>query len=167
MPWPRFAVVVLTAALVQLNWVDVVAVTRFNVTPDLLLILMVFFAINCALREAIICSFIIGLAADIVATGFPMGPRIISFGLFGTALAYLHRVIAIRKIHYQALTIFLINFCGSALSRFLTFAANRSGAAMSVGAILGTSVYSAVTGPFLFMLLDWSMRIKSPRRRRR
>ena len=166
MPWPRFVVVVLVAALAQLNLADSVAVTKYEVAPDLLLIFMVFFAIHCMLPEAIISSFIIGLAADIVATGFPMGPRIISFTVFGAGIAYLHRAISIRKIHYQALAILLVCFCSGLFSRFLAFIANRSGSPMSISFVFGTSVYSAVVGPFVFLLLDWSMRIKRPRRGR-
>ena len=110
MRWPRFAVLVLITTLLQASWVDAIAVTRFNVAPDLLLIVMVFFAIRCNPTEAIISSFVLGFAADIVATGFPMGPRIISFGLFGTGLAYMHRVITIRKMPHEALAILVSGF---------------------------------------------------------
>jgi rod shape-determining protein MreD len=161
MPWPRFAAAVLIATLLQANLADVVAITRFNAKPDFLLIVMVFFAIRCNLAEAIISSFAIGLATDVITTGFRMGPGIISFGLFGTGLAYLNRIITIRKMPHQSLAIFVIGLGAGVLSHLL---AGRFGGAVGLGAIVGTSVYSAVIGPFLFLLLDWSMRIRSRRR---
>jgi rod shape-determining protein MreD len=166
MRWPRFAVVVLAATLLQASWVDKIAVTHLNVSPDLLLIVMVFFAIRCNPTEAIISSFAIGFAADIAAAGFPMGPRIISFGLFGTALSYMHRLITIRKMPHEALAILVVGLGADGLAYLLLFLAGRSPGQGGFGVLVGTVIYSAVTGPFLFMLLDWSMRIRNQRRGR-
>ena len=159
MRWPRFAVLVLITTLLQAGWVDKIAVTRFNATPDLLLIVMVFFAIRCNPTEAIISSFAIGFASDIVSTGFRMGPGIISFGLIGTALAYLHRVITIRRMGHEAIAVLVVCFSAGVLARLLA----RSMGAGWLGALAGTSIYSGVIGPFLFLLLDWSMGIRSGR----
>ena len=166
MRWPRFAVMVLITALLQSNVVDAIAVTRLHVVPDLMLILMVFFAIRCNIEEATISSFSIGLAADIIAMGFPLGPRIISFGLLGTALAYLNRVIAIKKISHQALAIFIIGLTSGVLIRILSALAGRPAWAGWVGTVVGSSIYSAVIGPFLFIILDLAMNIKGKRRGR-
>ncbi|MCJ7730243.1 MAG: rod shape-determining protein MreD [Sedimentisphaerales bacterium] len=164
MRWPRFVVLVLITTLLQASGVNAIAVTRLNVSPDLLLIVMVFCAIRCNLTEAIISSFALGFAADIVATGFPMGPRIISFGLFGTGLAYLHRVIAIKKMHHELLAILVVGFGAGGLALLLALLAGQSPRPSVLVVLAGTSIYSAVLGPFLFLLLGWSMRIKSRRR---
>jgi rod shape-determining protein MreD len=161
MRWPRFAVLVLVTMLLQASLVDLIAVTRLNVAPDLLLTAMVFFAIRCNTTDAIISSFALGLAADIVATGFPMGPRVISFGLFGTGLAYLRHVITIKKMPYEALAIFIIGLCTGVLVRMLTLLGGRTTGWGGFGVLAGTSIYSAVIGPFMFLLLDWVMRIKN------
>jgi rod shape-determining protein MreD len=159
MRWPRFAVLVLITTLLQASWVDKIAVTRFNATPDLLLIVMVFFAIRCNPTEAIISSFVLGFASDIVSTSFRMGPGIISFGLFGMALAYMHRVITIRRMGHEALAILVVGFGAGGLARLLAMSSGPGG----LGVLAGTSIYSAVIGPFLFLLLDWSMGIRSRR----
>jgi cell shape-determining protein MreD len=161
MRWPRFAVLVVVTVLLQASWVDLIAVTRLNVAPDLLLTAMVFFAIRCNTTDAIISSFALGLAADIVATGFPMGPRVISFGLFGTGLAYLRHVITIKKMPYEALAIFIVGLCTGILARMLTLLAGRTTGWGGFGVLAGVSVYSAVIGPFMFLLLDWVMQIKN------
>ena len=167
MHWPRFAVLVLIATLLQKNWINVIAVTDLRITPDLLLIAMVFFAVHCNEKEAIISSFILGFAADIAATGFSMGPFIISFGLFGTGLSYLHRVVSIKKVPHEAITIFVVGLCAGCLAWLLARVAGQPPRISGFGALIGTSVYSAVLGPVLFLFLDWMMRIKNRRRGRR
>jgi len=161
MRWFRFAVFILVVMVLQASLVDVFAVT--NVKPDLLLILLVFFAIYCNSSEAIITSFAIGFAADIIIVGSVMGSRTISFGLFGTALAYLHRVIAIKKMHYQSLVIFVTGFLTSAMVHLLTLLKGSSATSGIYAALFGTPLYSCLVGPFLFLPSAWWMRIKTHR----
>ncbi len=162
MHWFRFAVLVLVVTVLQAGLSDIIAVTNLNVKPDLLLILLVFFAIYCNTFEAIITSFIIGFAADIILAGSPMGPRIISFGLFGTVLAYLNSVVTIKRMPYQALAIFITAFLADTLANLL---ASLRGQPAVYTVIFGTSFYSALAGPFLFLPCAWWMRIKVERPR--
>ena len=161
MRWFRFAVFILTVTVLQASLLDIIAVTALNVKPDLLLILLVFFAIYCNTSEAIITSFTIGFAADIIGPG--MGPQIISFGLFGTALAYLHQVIAIRKMSYQSVAIFITGFLAGVVVYLLTYLKGQPSGANIYAVLFGTSLYSALVGPFLFLPSVWWMRIKTPR----
>ncbi len=107
MRWLRFAVFISLVAVLQASLLlDIIALPPLRSKPNLLLILLVFFATSSNTTDAIITSFAIGFAADI-SIGSVMGSHTISFVLFGTALAYLHRVIAIKKISYQVMwTIF-------------------------------------------------------------
>jgi rod shape-determining protein MreD len=167
MHWPRFAVLVLIVTLLQKSWINTIAVTDLRVTPDMLLIAMTFFAIRCSEKEAIISSFVLGFAADIASTGFSMGPMIISFGLFGTGLSYLNRLISIKKVPHEAITIFAIGMGTGCLAWLLARAAGQAPKPGGIGVLIGTSIYSAVLGPVLFLLLDWMIRIKSRRRGRK
>jgi cell shape-determining protein MreD len=161
MRWPRFAVLVLITALLQASFIDTIGVTSSRITPDLLLILTVFFATRCEITEAIISSFAIGLAADLSVMGFRMGPWILSFGLFGTGLAYLHGVISLKKMPHQAVAIFIMGVGAGILSGFL------AGRPEGLKFIIGSAAYSAVIGPFLSLLLDLLMPIKKSQRGRR
>ncbi len=161
MRWFRFAVFILTVTVLQASLLDIIAVTALNIKPDLLLILLVFFAIYYNTSEAIITSFTIGFAADII--GSTMGPQIISFGLFGTALAYLHQVIAIRKMSYQSAAIFITGFLAGVVVYLLTYLKDQPSGANIYAVLFGTSLYSALVGPFLFLPSVWWMRIKTPR----
>jgi len=137
--------------------VDIISLV--NVRPDLLLILLVFFAIYCDTTEAIISSFAIGFAADVI--GSAMGAQMISFGLFGTLLAYLHRFIAIREMPYQSLAIAMTGLLAGGLAFFLTYLKSQTTPPNMFTVLLGTSLYSAIIGPFLFLPSAWLMRIKT------
>jgi len=156
----RFAVLVLLATVLQASFF-----ADLNIKPDLLLILLVFFAIYCNTSNAIICSFTIGFAADLI--GRTMGPQMISFGLFGTALAYLHQVIAIRKMSYQALVIFITALLAGSMVYFLNFLKGEPTPQNMFAALFGIALYSALVGPFLFLPLAWWMCIKISRFSRR
>ncbi len=166
MKWVRFAVLICFFAVLQADLLKVVAVTSLNIKPDLLLVLMVFFAFFAGTTDAVVTSFAIGFAADIVASGFPMGTRTISFGLIGTVLAYLHSVIAIRQMLHQAIAVFIAGFLTGILSLFLTFLTGQQTVPNVYSVILGTSLYSGLIGPFLFLPCAWLMRIKTHRPRR-
>jgi len=156
MQWLRFAVLIIIAAVLQAG-----LLVSLDIKPDLLLILLVFFAVYYDSSEAIISSFTIGFAADII--GPAMGPQIISFGLLGTALAYLSRVIVIKRMPYQAIAIFITGIVAGALAHFLTVLIGVQTPKDIYVILFGTSVYSAVVGPFLFLPTAWWMRIKTKR----
>lgn len=161
MRWVRFAVLILIVSVLQASLVNIIAISSLNIKPDLLLILMVFFSIYCNQPEAIITSFTIGFAADII--GSAMGPQIISFGLFGTLLSYLHGVIIIKKMPYQSLVIFISSLLTGMMVHFLTLLKVQPTTANAYTALFGTSVYSSILGPFLFLPTAWWMRIKTYR----
>lgn len=160
MRWYRFAVLVLLATVLQAGFLS-----NFNIKPDLLLILLVFFAVYSNTSEAIISSFTIGFAADLI--GHAMGPQTISFGLFGTLLAYLHRVIAIRKMPYQALAIFVTAILAGTMVYLLNLLKSEPTSANIYSNVFKISLFSGIVGPFLFLPSAWWMRIKTNRFRKR
>ncbi len=160
MRWFRFAILVLLATVFQASFF-----ADLNIKPDLLLILLVFFAVYYDTSEAIISSFTIGFAADLI--GRTMGPQIISFGLFGTALAYLHQVITIKKMPYQAIAIFLTAILAGSLVYFLNYLKGEPIPPNILAALFGIALYSGLVGPFLFLPSAWWMRIKTSRFGRR
>jgi len=162
MRWLRFAVFILIVTVLQASLLDIVAVTQLNIRPNLLLILLVFFAIYCNTTDAIVTSFTIGFAADISVASV-MGSQTISFGLLGTALAYLHRIIAIRKMPYQSLAIFITGSLAGVLAHLLALLKGQAAISNINTVILGTALYSAIVGPFLFLPAAWWMRIKTHR----
>lgn len=153
MRWFRFAVLILLATILQASFL-----ANLNIKPDLLLILLVFFSIYCNTSDAIISSFTIGFAADLI--GSTMGPQMISFGLFGTLLAYLHRFIAIRKMPYQSLAIFVTALLSGWVAHFLSFLKGEPTPPNIYAVVFWISLYSCLVGPFLFLPSAWWMRIR-------
>ena len=162
MRWFRFALLILAVTVLQKG-----LLARWSSKPDLLVILLVFFSIYYNTSEAIISSFTIGLAADLVGSPMPMGLQMISFGMFGTLLAYLHRVIAIKRMPYQALAIFVTSVLTGALTHLLAYITGEPVAANIYAVVFVTSLYSSIVGPFLFLPTAWCMRIKINRFGRR
>ena len=163
MKWLRAALLVCFIAVIQAGLANALAVTSLNIKPDLLLALMVFFAVSSTSRDAIIISFAMGFAADVIAIGQPMGPRTISFGLIGTMLAHIHNVLVIRKIPHQVVAVFFSGLLALSISNFLTFLANHSVVSHAYIIVLGTSLYSGIAAPFLLLPSAWLMRIKTGR----
>ena len=161
MRWFKFVVFICFVTLLQAGLIDIVAVTDLRIKPDLLLILLVFFAVYSGTSDAIITSFVIGFAADIIGT--TMGPGMISYCLFGTLLAYLRRVITIRKIYYQAIVIFIVGLFVGVLSCFLTALVDQPAGPNAYTVVLGSALYSSVVGPFLFLPSTLLMNIKTRR----
>lgn len=145
MRWFRFAVLVSLATVLQAGFL-----ANLSIKPDLLLIVLVFLAIHSNTADAIITSFTIGFAADLI--GRTMGPQMISFGLFGTLLAYLRRVLAIRKMPYQGLAIFVTALLAGVCASF-GFADGRAGRTKFVWCHLRDSAMLRYRGP-VFILAD-------------
>ena len=91
MRWMRFSIFLLVVTLLNAgNLLNTISVSSLNIRPNLLVILLVFFAGSCPGFEAITASFAIGFAADI--SGPVMGPAFLSFGLFGWLLRQLRKI---------------------------------------------------------------------------
>lgn len=157
MRWIKFAILVIICTLLQAGIVSVFAVT--DIKPNLLLILLVFFAIHSNTTEAIITSFSIGFAADLIGTA--MGSHLISFGAVGTLLAYMLRYITVSKMPYQAMIIFLMNLFVGIMAAFLAFTKGQTVTSETYTVLLGASLYSSLIGPFLFLPCAWWMGIKN------
>jgi len=162
MRWLRFALLILAVTVIQKG-----LLARWSSKPDLLIVLLVFFAIYYNTSEAIISSFTIGFAADLVGSPMPMGPHMISFGLFGTLLAYLNRVIAIKRMPYQALAIFVTSILTGILAHLLAHITGEPFPGKIFVVVFVTALYSSIVGPFLFLPAAWWMRIKTNRFARR
>ncbi len=149
MKWFRFAFLITAAAVIQSSaLMNVVSLTDMHIKPDLLLILLVYFAINCDSYDVIIASFAIGFAADI--TGTLIGPHIISYGIVGTSLAYIRKVILLKHTRQQSLTIFVAGIL-TYLIAIVLVKLKVSSATGELFRAFAVSIYSAI----LWFLIRW------------
>lgn len=166
MRWIRFAVLVLLASVLQAGLMGVLRVGRSDIKPDLLLILLVFFASRCKSTDAVITSFVLGFTADLVSPiRGVMGPRIISFGLFGTLLSDVQAVLSVRRPIYQGATIFVTGVLAAAVGHLLASVRAENVAAGGSVSFLWQPLYSAILGPLFALPVGWWMRMNGRRRR--
>ncbi len=160
MRWLRFAVLIVSVTLLQDG-----LLSELDYKPDLLVILVVFFSIYCDMNVAIITSFTIGFASDIIGTA--MGPGVISFGVIGTVLSFLHQLISIRKIPYQAVAIFVTGFLTGISIYYLNLLKGGNAEPNIYKIVFAASLFSGIVGPLFFLPIAWWMGIKTRRFTRR
>ena len=185
MRWMRFSIFLLVVTLLNAgNLLNTISVGSLNIRPDLLVILLVFFACSCPGFEAIIASFAIGFAADI--SGPVMGPAFLSFGLFGWLLRQLRKIpgaasrtgkAKTASIFAHGVVIFITFLSAGSLVQVLTllktpglertlafFATREAMLNMSLG-LVGTAIYSAGVGvlvwPVLIVISRWLTKRKT------
>ena len=163
MHWLRFAVILVVATLLQADLLNAIEVA--GIKPDLLLILLAFFAIFCEPREAIIISFSVGFASDLI--GSSLGPSTISFGLLGSGFCYLSKYVSLQRMPFQATAIFLLSFATTLFVSILSKIQGQPAYQNTYGALFGTPLYSAIVGTFLFLPMAWWMHIRIARRQKR
>jgi rod shape-determining protein MreD len=127
-----------------------VSVSSLNTGPDILLIILVYFAANCNRSNTILVSFLIGFAADVSSVAMLIGPYTISYGLLGGLISLFRRQVIRKRMLYQSMAIFSIGTIAGSLAELLIFAKSGEIAPNIGSVILLTSLYSAVIGPFIW-----------------
>ena len=150
MHWLRFTLILLLVSLLQASGLsDAISVTALHIKPNFLLILLVFFAVNCDAYDAVIASFAIGFAADI--TGAFMGPFFLAFGILGSVLAHIRQVILLRRTLHQAIIILVVGFLAGIIAQLLALFKVPAGLSYGFWLLTGTALYSALA----WFLVKW------------
>jgi rod shape-determining protein MreD len=157
--WLWFVILLIAVMLIQAG-----LLSNLRIRPDLLLILLVFFAVRSTTFDAVITSFATGLAYDLISNSV-MGAGLIAFGIAGTILAYMQRTVLLSSPPFQAFAIFFTGlFAGTII--YLLNALKTGTAGDFTNLAIWTSLYSAVAGPFLFPAVRWLTDFQSNTRRR-
>ena len=153
MRWIRFTILLVAVTLLNVHSVmDMISFGPLNIRPDLLLILLVFSAINCNIHDTIAVSFLIGLAADI--SGTAMGPSTIVFGVFGSMISMIRQVVIMKRMIHQGLAVFVVGLLSGFLIQLLTLLKTGQAASSLFSVVFKTSLYSAIIAPFFWILLS-------------
>jgi rod shape-determining protein MreD len=156
MKWSRFFLVLLVLTLLDSGqWMQQLALGTQQIRPDLLLIALVFFVGNCTPSEAMYASFVIGLAADISSEGWVIGPCVLSFGVIGTLLSQVRKVVGLQRVLFQFVTIFAAALLILPAMYVLIGAKTGQSVSHPVSAICGGALYTAAVGPILWKLLSF------------
>ena len=150
MKWLRFTFVIIFVAVLQTSVVmNLLSLTDLRIKPNILLILLVYFAIRCDSYDAVITSFALGFAADIA--GAVIGPHFISYGIIGTALAHVRKAILLKSTRQQAMTIFITGILIEAVALMLIGLKAPGLAKTGAFEIIAVAVYSAI----MWFLIKW------------
>jgi len=153
--WIRFLFVLWVVALLDAgHLLNTIAIPPFHIKPDLLLVFLVFAACNLPVEKALIVSFLIGFTADVSSETGLMGPYTIAFTVFGAIICQLRRVVLMRRMVYQALTIFVLTMLIRGSAQLLMLLKGREIGPNAYTMLWGTAAYSAVLGPFLWIVLS-------------
>lgn len=168
MRWISFAVIVLIATLLEAgNLLNVFAIGGWYIRPGILITLLVFYAFSCQPRDAIICSFIIGFAADL--TGVVMGPHILCYGVLGFLLNQSNQVLYAKRAIYKAMIVFCVYLIAETFSHWLGLLKGLDIQGSFYSILLFTAFYSAAISPIIWSILSvvsggfTAMKLKSDR----
>jgi rod shape-determining protein MreD len=157
MHWLRFAILLFVAALIQGSLLPGLIALKNGAQPDLLVIFLAFFALHCYGYEAVITSFAIGLAADVINQ--PIGPHIVSFGLIGAVVGGLRNYIAVKRTFHIIATVAAVGIAAELLARLLELLTGQEWHSNTFSLLVGGAVYSGLLAPYFFsgllMIIDW------------
>lgn len=162
MRWIRFTVLTLAAAILQTSVVSLLGITAAQIRPNLLLILLVYFAVHAPAPYGILTSFAIGLGADLVGSG--IGPQMLAFGLIGSLITELRKLIMLHSLLNQIIVVLTAGICSALLSLPLYAV---KGCPLPTGRwqlILWGPLYSALLSPMLFWMIKFIMGHHAKRR---
>ncbi|MEN8127249.1 MAG: rod shape-determining protein MreD [Planctomycetota bacterium] len=152
MRWFVFFIILLIATLLEAgNLLKLFAVGGRYIGPSILITLLVYYALACRTKDAIICSFLIGFAADIIAG--PMGPHTVCFGLIGLLLNQANQVLLVQRAVFKALVVFVVYLIAETLSYWLGFFKEHNVQNNYYTIMFFVGIYSAVISPILWSIL--------------
>jgi len=142
-------VILVVACLQASAAMELFSLTNLRIKPDVLLILLVYFAVYCDSYDAVIISFAIGFAADI--TGMVLGPHLISFGIIGSVIAHIRKLILLKSTGQQAMAILAAAILTGTIALLLTQMKASELIKTGLFEIFAVGLYSAI----LWFLIKW------------
>ncbi|MHC4551644.1 MAG: rod shape-determining protein MreD [Planctomycetota bacterium] len=153
MRWFTFILVLLTAVVLDTgNLLSLLEIGGWQIRPSILVTLLVYYAIACKANEAITCSFLIGIAADL-ATG-SMGPHMLCYGLFGTVLNSAAGTLTTHRGILQAVFVFFAALVTGIGAYWLSLLKIRQPLPDVYSITLLTAFYSAILAPLVWSILE-------------
>ncbi len=107
MRWFLFSLILFAATVLDGgNLLNLIALGSSHFRPAMLIVLLVFSCLHSRRKEAVICAFAAGFAADLVSAA--MGPHMIVYGLMGIALSRLSHIMNMNRFIYQSFVVFIV-----------------------------------------------------------
>lgn len=153
MHWISFIILLVLVTLLDAgNLPNYIAIGPMNVRPDMLLVVMVFFAVNSDIYTATITSFMTGLAVDVSSSS--IGPYMISFGIVGSLVSLIDREMIMKRRFRQGLLIFFVGIAAHGLAYWLTILKPGGPLPNAYIFLVWNTVFSAAVTPLVWMVLS-------------
>jgi len=164
MRWITFFIILLAATLLEagnlLNWM---AIGGWTIRPGILITVLVYYALSSRPDQAVSCSFLTGLAADLW-TGL-LGPHMICYGIMGLLLNSISHTLTMRRATHKALFVFLA-YMLTEMGAYWLWVLRIQGTRSNIySVLLLTGLYSAIVSPLVWSILSslsgWSTQSKT------
>ena len=153
MRWFSFIIILLVATLLETgNLLNSFAIGSWYIRPGILITLLVYYALTCGPAEAINCSFLIGLAADL-STGL-LGPHMICYGVLGILLNQAGSVLLMKRATHKALFVFLAFMATEIASYWLSIPKTHEVRTNIYSILFLKGLYSAIVSPLIWSVLS-------------
>lgn len=152
MRWISFFIILLVTTLLEAgNLLNLFAIGGWYIRPSILITLLVYYALSCQSQDAIICSFLIGFAADLT-TGL-VGPHTLCFGFIGLLLNQSNQILIVQRAHHEALIVFAVYFVAETIAYWLGLLKGQQTQGTYYSILLFTGIYSAIISPVIWSVL--------------
>ena len=155
MRWVSFFIMLLAATLLEAgNLLNLFAIGGWYIRPSILITMLVYYALACRAHDAIICSFLIGFAADLTggANGL-VGPHMLCFGMLGLLLNHCNQILLLQRAHFKAVIVLLVYIVAETLAYWLGLIKGQDSRGAYYSIILFTGIYSAIIAPVVWSIL--------------
>ena len=124
----------------------------FGIRPDLLVILVVYWALALGAVPGTISGFLVGLVAD-AELGRGLGPQAGLLALIGFGIGRAGRGLVRDNFLPQAMLLFLAALAAGIVGTFQSAGGGESLLGIATLRLLGQALYTAIVGPVLYFLL--------------
>jgi len=143
----KFALFFGVLIFVQVTVLDLISISRYNISPDLVLLLVIYLGISRGHISGMIYGFLAGLTLDILSGSFT-GLSALSYTISGFIAGYFHRAPGESSIKFSFVGII---FMCAAICYFIYFAIYFQGSGLPISEIivtyvLTTAAYTSVIG---------------------
>jgi len=152
MRWFSFAVVLLAATLLEAGNLLNLFAGGWYIRPSILITLFVYYALTNRMHEAIICTFVIGFAADLAAG--VIGPHTVCYGIIGLILHQTNQVIVLREAIYKVLIVFVVYIVTETAAYWLEIVKLHEVQSSRYPIIFFTAIYAALIAPVVWSILS-------------
>lgn len=155
MRWLSFFIVLLAATLLEAgNLLNLFAIGGWYIRPSILITMLVYYSLACRSHDAIICSFVIGFAADLTGgVNGVIGPHMLCFGMLGLLLNQCNQVLLLQRAHFKALIVLVVYVVAEIIAYWLGRIKGQPAEGAYYSIILFTGIYSAVIAPVVWSML--------------